>query len=482
MAGRYGPRNGRLGCSAALMAGTILCGCANLYGVKAPHSAMIDPATLAADQTLAQGRLSQAQWPRANWWTRYGDVQLDALMDEALAHNPSLHIAQARIDQAAALSGIAEAADLPQLSGNESSSYQHYSANSNVPKPLAGTSRWMNQITLNLSYDFDFWGKNRDAFNAALDRLHASEVDAQAARVMLTTSLAQTYFRLAQSYAQLDLAEQMLHERQQVTELTRQRNMAGVDSQVDMKQVESQVPAIRQQIDARHEDIALLGHQLAALIGQGPDRAQSLRRPVLSLDQPVGLPSVLPAELLGHRPDVVAQRWRVEAASLEIQSARTQFYPNISLLAYDGFQSLDFMPFLLNSSRISGAGPALSLPIFDGGRLRNSLRERHAEYDLAVEQYNQTVLDAMRDVADRVASIRWLAPRLEQQKQAVDLAHDAWDLTLQRYHAGIGTYTQVLSAQLQADMQGSLLVDLNARAMQLDADLIHSLGGYGADI
>ena len=356
MAGRSGPRKRGLCCGAALMAGMVLSGCASFGGVKAPRSAMIDPATLAAGNTLQQGRLSQAQWPKADWWTRYGDVQLDALMTEALAHNPSLHIAQARIDQAAALSGIAEAADQPQLSANDSNSYQRFSANSNVPKPLAGTSRWMNQVTLNLSYDFDFWGRNRDAFDAALDRLHASEVDAQAARLMLATSLAQTYFRLAQSYAQLDLALQMLRERQQVTELTRQRKAAGVDSLVDMKQAESLVPAIRQQIDARREDIALLGHQLAALIGQGPDRATTLRRPVLSLDQPAGLPSVLPAELLGHRPDVVAQRWRVEAAAQDIQSARAQFYPNISLLAYDGFQSLDFIPFLKAGSRISGAG------------------------------------------------------------------------------------------------------------------------------
>jgi len=477
MAGQSGFFSRGLLCCAALMSGLWLSGCAGFGGTIPPRSSLLDPASLAAEQSLAQGRMSAAQWPRADWWVRYGDRQLDELMVEALARSPSLLMAQARIDKAAALSGIAGAADAPQLSANDTNVYQHFSANSNVPKPLAGTSRWMNQVTLNASYDFDFWGKNRDTLNAALDHLHASEVDAQAARLMLTASVAQTYFRLAQSYAQLGLAEQMQREREQVTELTRQRNAAGIDSQVDMKQAQSMVPAIRQQIAARQEDIALLGNQLAALVGQGPDRALGLSRPALSLNQPAGLPSALPAELLGHRPDVVAQRWRVEAAAQDIKAARAQFYPNISLLAYDGFQSLDFIPLLFNGSRISGIGPALSLPLFDGGRLRGNLSEHNAEYDLAVAQYNQTVLDAMREVADQVASIRWLAPRIEQQKQAVGLVHDAWDLAVQRYRAGIGSYTQVLSAQLQIDAQRSLLVDLNVRALQLDVSLIHALGG-----
>jgi NodT family efflux transporter outer membrane factor (OMF) lipoprotein len=454
-----------------------LSGCAGMGGAQAPRATVADAGALDATRSLSDAHLSGAQWPRADWWTRYHDRQLDALLDDALAHSPSLRIARARVDAAAALAGVAEAAGAPQLSANAAATYERFSYNSTVPKPLAGTSRWFNQATINLSYDFDFWGKNQAAIDAALDRWHGSAVDAQAARLALTQAVVQSYFRLAQSYAQLDLAERMLAEREQVSALTRQLTEAGIDSQVDLKQAQGSVPAIRQMIDARQEDIALLGHQLAALIGRGPDRALSLRRPTLTLDAPAGLPAALPAELIGHRPDVVAQRWRVEAAAADVGAARAQFYPNLSLVAYDGFQSLDFIPLLKAGSRINGVGPAFSLPLFDGGRLRGNLSARDADYDLAVEQYNQTVLDALRDVADQLSSIRWLAPRRAEQQLAVQLAGDAYDLALQRYRAGIGSYLQVLSVELQADAQRALLIDLDVRALQLDANLIHALGG-----
>jgi NodT family efflux transporter outer membrane factor (OMF) lipoprotein len=189
------------------------------------------------------------------------------------------------------------------------------------------------------------------------------------------------------------------------------------------------------------------------------------------------LPSSLPAELIGRRPDVVAQRWRAEAAGKETEAARGQFYPNISLTALLGVQRLGFSEWFTTGSRISGIGPALTLPIFDSGRLRSSLAARNAEYDIVVEQYNATVIDAVRDVVSQLVSLRWTEEERTQQREALLTSQQAYDLALQRYRAGVGNYLQVLAAQSQLLANQRLESDLDMRAIDLDVGLARALGG-----
>jgi len=189
------------------------------------------------------------------------------------------------------------------------------------------------------------------------------------------------------------------------------------------------------------------------------------------------IPSNLPADLLGRRPDVVAQRWRVEAASHDIKVAKAAFYPNINLAASVGLQSFGFGDFNDSSSRVLGIGPAISLPIFEGGRLRANLAAQDAVYDAAVESYNQTLVDAVHDLADQLTSIRWLKERVDEQHMAVDTANDAFDLVNRRYGAGLATYIQVLTAQNAALEQQRQLINLMARGRSLQANLTRALGG-----
>jgi len=470
-------KEAHLAWGAAFAATFLVVGCASFDGSGLPRFHLIDGNQIESAESLKKSAISPASWPVSNWWERYGDPQLSQLVTEALKDSPSLRIAEARMRQATALAGIADAARSPQVSGKLNDTRQRFSANSTVPKPLAGTWNSFNETTLNFSYEFDFWGKNQAAVDAALDRMHASEVDARAANLILTFGVVQTYFRLAQAYEQLDLAELVLKQREDLLGLTRQRVTAGIDSDVELKQAESALPSGRQQLAAWHEAIAITRNQLAALLGKGPDRGFALARPGLTHEQVVELPSSVPADLIGRRPDVVAQRWRVEAAGRDIDVAKAQFYPNISLLAFVGFQSLGLSQFLKAGSQVTGMGPAVSLPIFDGGRLRGNLGARHADYDAAVEQYNQTLVDALHDVVNQLTSIQWLVEQRDQQVLAVQTAQIAYELSMQRYRAGLGNYLQVLIAESQVHIQKKLLIDLNARALQLDANLIRALGG-----
>lgn len=456
---------------AALMAG-----CASDGGLR-PQATVGAPNQLAAAGTLADATVSPAAWPAADWRQRYGDAQLDQLVAEALAGSPTLRIAQARVRQAQAFEGMAEAALSPQVGAAARSTRQLYSENSTVPKPLAGSWRWANEATLNFSYELDFWGKNEAGVAAAVGRRNAAEVDAQASRLMLEVGVTQAYLRLSQAHAQLELAQSVLKQREHVLELTRQRVAAQLDSSVDLKQAELGIPVAREQIAAAQESIALLRTQLAALLGAGPDRGTTIGRPQLQAVRPVGLPSRLPSELLARRPDVVAQRWRVEAQLQDIKVAKAQFYPSFNLAGLLGLQSLGFSKFVQGGSQVASLGGGLTLPIFDGGRLRNNLALRNADFDLAVEQYNQTLVDALRDVVSQLTSIQWLQERAAYQSEALATSQQAYELAVKRYQSGLGNYLQVLAAESQVLTQQRTRIDFDARAFDLDMNLVRALGG-----
>lgn len=461
---------------AAIATAAALAACASPAGLH--PSAHLRPGTdLQAGGSLATTPLSAAAWPAQDWWRRYGDPQLDTLLAEALEQSPNLRVAQARVRQAAAFAGLAHAADGPQVSSNAFSSRQQFSEHGTTPPPVAGTYKWVNQASLNFGYEFDFWGKQEAAIAAALGRERASEVDVHAARLVLVTAILRSYTRMQQSYAQLDIAAATLKQREQVVALTRQRVEAHIDSQVELKQAESLVPAAKVQIAQLNEAIALVRTELAALAGQGPDRGLALNRPQLKETGTAATPSNLPADLIGRRPDVVAQRWRAEAAGKDIVVARDQFLPNVSLSALIGFQRLGFSDWFTAGSRIGNVGPAVSLPIFDSGRLRSNLAARDAEYDVAVEQYNATVVDAVRDVVSQLQSLHWLEEERGHQREALQTAQQAYDLAVQRYRAGVGNYLQVLAAQSQLLAAQRLTVDLDMRAIDLDIGLARALGG-----
>lgn len=461
---------------ACIGAAALLSACAS-NGDLRPQSRIDDGAGLSAAAVLDGMTLSAAAWPDNHWWQRYGDAQLGVVIAEALAGNPGLRLADARVRQAAAVAGMAESTLAPQVAASARLSRQHYSENSVLPPKLAGKWATTADTGVNVSYELDFWGKNQAAVAAAIGRRHAAEVEAEASRLMLTVGVCQAYIRLSQLYAQRDLAEAVLRQRQQILSLTDRRVNAQLDSALELKQAQQAIPEALGNLAALDEALTLAGQQLAALMGAGPDRALSIVRPRLASNAPAGVPTRLPSELIARRPDVVAQRWRVEAVRQDIKVAQTQFYPSVNLTALVGLQSLGLGNLLLGGSRMIGAAPGLSLPLFDGGRLRSNLALRDAEYDIAVEQYNQVLVDAVRDVVGQLSSLDALARRATLQRDALETARQAHALSLQRYRAGLGNYLQVLSTETQMLAQERLKVDLDARAFELDIGLVRALGG-----
>lgn len=402
----------------ALGGALLLAGCASSAGL-APQGTPRDAATLEAGRALSGAPLSAAAWPAERWWTAFGDTQLDALIDEALAGSPSLDAAAARVRKAQAQAGLAEAARKPSVGG--SAQY----AVAQLPAGLAGEDlggQLLHNAVLTLKFDWplDVWGGKRADAQAALGQARASEVDAQAARLSLAANVARSYVALAQAFDDLGLARREQARADDLVTLGKQRIAAGLDNQAALRGNEAMAAAAKAQADAAQQRIDALRNALAALLGQGPDRGLAIQRPHLLETPAPALPSVLPSELLGHRPDVVAARWRVEAAAQGITSAKARFRPSIDLSGLVGLAATGFSGLFDSDAFLGFGGPALSLPIFDGGQLRSNLAARDADYDLAVADYNRTVVDGLRQVTDAVQAIRALdaqAAALEQARK-----------------------------------------------------------------
>lgn len=451
----------------------VLAACASSAGIQS-QSTVLGPQAVGLAQPSNSG--AAAEPVPTDWWRGWGDASLTQVIDQALQAQPSLKVAQARLRRAQAATAGEEAADGLKITGSADATRQHFSANSIYPAPLGGSTRTLANAQIAGSWEFDFFGLHRSAIEAAVGSERAAAADLQAARNVLASNVAQTYVQLGRLLAQREVAQQALAQREQMLGLIRQRVDAGLDTRVELKQGEGALPDARVQIEQLDEQIVATRHALAALAALPPASYDQLR-PDLEALRTLALPEVLPADLLGRRPDITAARWRMEAATKGVDVSRAQFYPNVSLTAFVGLSSIGLDRLVDSGSQQYGIGPAIHLPIFDAGRLRAQLRTRTADLDAAVESYNGAVLEAVRETADQLNARQSLERQREQQAQARSAAEAAYDIATQRYRAGLSGYLTVLSAETSLFSQRRQTVDLQARALSTQVALVRALGG-----
>jgi len=355
----------------------VLSACVNYAGIHSDKE-MAQPQSYVTERSLPS---EAGHWPAAGWASQFGDAQLKALLDEALAGSPTLEQARSRVAAAAAYSETARANTLPQVGASYSYSRQQYSSNALVPPPYAGSWQSENKALLSASYDLDLWGKNRAALDAAVSQLQASRADAEVVRLTLNETIARAYNQLARLYALRDIAQQEIAQREKIERITTGRIATGLDTEVELKTAQANLATSRAALSSLDGNILSTRYQIAALLGAGPDRGLSIARPALGIGDEVRLPDNLPADLVSRRPDIVAARWRVDSMTHGVKEAKAEFYPDINLSASLGLDAFGFGRFLTAGSRTMSAGPAIHLPIFDGGALRAQLKGRYADFD-----------------------------------------------------------------------------------------------------
>lgn len=464
----------RTGFSLVLLAMS-LAGCASYSGLNT-QGVSLDAKTLKAGQSLSGVTLSPAAWPKSDWWKSLGDPQLDGLIREALHDSPDMQIADARAHQASAAAYAADAARMPTLDASASVSRSRL-ARDQDPTGRGGTYATVRSMGASFNYTFDLWGGQRATWEAALGQARAAEVDQQAAQLTLSADVARAYSNLGQAHIVYDLANDDLKRTRQMLDLSQRRLSSGIDSQYQYQQTESLEASSEATLIDAEKTLQSAKIALAVLLGKGPDRGNDIARPKILQASAVALPSTLPAELLGRRPDLIAARWRVEAASKSIDAGKTKFYPNLNLSAAAGTESLLGDALFGSASRFFNIMPTVSLPIFDGGRLRANLDARDADYDLAVAQYNKTLVKALGDVSDTISQLRDIGRQIGAQQHATDIAQDSYNTVVQRYGSGIGNYLDVLSIEQQLLQAQRQLANLNAEQIDLSIQLMQALGG-----
>jgi NodT family efflux transporter outer membrane factor (OMF) lipoprotein len=459
----------------------VLGGCASSAGI-APLARVVDPSSLGLAAAARPDPSAVADWNGvpAAWWRDFGDAALTQLVERALDGQPSLRVAQARVTRAQAVADSIHAAEGLQVNAGADVTRERFSATSIYPPPLGGSIRTLANAQLSASWEFDAFGRTRSALDAAVGAERAAEADLQAARSALASSVARTYVQLARLQAQREVSERAIRQREELLALTRERASAGLDTQVEVRIGEGAVPDARQQTESLDEQIGVARRALAALCGQGPSAQDRLVARLGTL-QSVRLPERLPADLLGRRADIAAARWRVEAASGEVASAKASFYPNINLGAFAGLSSIGLDRLLRSASEQYGAGPALRLPIFDAGRLRANLRGKTADLDAAIETYNGSLIEALHEVADQLGGLQAVSRQQADQGRSQAAVDAAFDLASQRQRAGLTGRISVLNAETAVLAQRRLALDLQARSLEGRIGLIRALGGGYAD-
>lgn len=412
------------------------------------------------------------------WWKLYGDERLNALVEEALAHNHNIAMAAARIQEVRAQVILADAQTDPTATATFLPSYSRNSRLTATPMP-GQTGNIRNYVgRVNLSYDLDFWGRLSRATEAARSDLLAAESAQDTVRNTLTADVVQGYSNLLALDAQLDIARRTEQTRQATLKLQQLRLNAGISSEYEVRQVEAELAAVQAQIPALVRARVQQENALAVLLGRNPREIVESRlavgsHKVVELKVPAGLPS----ELLLRRPDLRQAEYNLVAAHARVNVARAAFYPSISLTAFLGGESESLADLFIGPARIFRFAAELTQPLFGAKRIGASVDAAQARQDQLVAEYKQAIANAFREVQDALAARQAAGDILNAETDRAAALQKALELAKMRYDNGVASQLEVLDAErnlLQAENNKVEAEHLQRVAL---ADLFKAMGG-----
>lgn len=440
----------------------------------------------AHDEPLAPG----AHWPHERWWRDFGSPELNGLMATALKENIGLKVAAARLRQAHAMVRVEGARLLPFLDAEVELANERISENGVFAvlnrEEAAGANIVFGRITpLSFRYEFDFWGKNRAALEAALGEEAAEEAEHAEVLLQLTAAIARSYLQGLALRRQLDLVHAMIGLRRDLLDMDETRLRLGLDSADPVKQSAIELEQLNKREAGLRDLLDLQRNLLARLIGGGPDSTRSLFTDTAINPAGMRLPAKLPLELLRQRPDLAAALHQVEAAAQRVKVSKASFLPTIDLTAFVGLNALrltkgasSLANLLFSGSSFSyGVAPGLRLPWFEGGRLRGELSAQRAEYDGAVELYNDTLLHAVQEVADSLSRWRETRAMFDAQGRLLSAQNEKLGLAQERFRSGLDDRRALLARETAVLDQQYVLKDLEAEQRIAMVDLAEALGG-----
>ncbi len=412
---------------------------------------------------------------RGDWWTIFGDAELNALEQQINLSNQNLKAAQARFDQARAMVRVSQSQRYPTVTAGAAVSTNRDSSNYVFATPKTSHNFGDFSLPIDLNYEVDAWGRVRHSIASSRDEAQATAADLETLRLSFHAELAYDYFELRSADAEQELLDATVIDYRRALELTTNRFDGGAASGAEVAQAQTQLESTRTQ-DA---DVAVrraqFEHAIAVLTGKTPAEISLAAKPLAT--EPPAIPLGLPSQLLERRPDVAAAERRVAEANEDVGVAHAAFFPQVLLGAALGLEGESIADWLNWPSRFWAVGPSVLQTVFDGGRRRAGQQSAQFNYDATVANYRQTTLDAFQQVEDNLAALRILEKETESQAAAVAAAERSLELSTNRYTGGLVTYLEVVTAQSAALANERTAVDIRRRRMDASVLLIKALGG-----
>ncbi|KQT32754.1 RND transporter [Sphingomonas sp. Leaf412] len=449
-----------------------------LAGCAIPASPPAVSPRAAADLALAGPSVVVA----TEWWKAAGDPQLDRLVADALAGNPSLDTAAARLRQAQAVLARNDANRGVDVALDSQVQAARLSGRYTIPPPFGGTVRELGTGQAGLSYDLDLFGRQKARIAQAAAGADAAAYDLAAARLMLAGSVTRSYAEVARAERRAAIAKASI--------ATRRRSLGLVDARV-RNRLASRLDHEAARTLLAQAELALVDAQaarvlavnaLAALAGRGPDYGNGIGPTRIPAEIALPVPARIPADLLARRADIAAAQARVAAASAGRQVARRAFYPDINLTALVGLQAIGLANFIQPDAGTAGVGAALHLPIFDNGRLKADLAGATAAQDVATAQYNEAVVAAAREVADAIARVQATDVAKARQRAVVAGFAETGRLNAIRVSSGLDSRLTGIDNDIRLLDAELAAANLSIDALTARAALAVALGGGFAPV
>jgi len=415
------------------------------------------------------------------WWTLYRDAELNALIEKALAKNQDIKAAQARVETARALARVTRADGLPQVNGlggavAERLSESNFAGNLPPGVPLPDLSRDRYHSGLNLSYEADLWGRVKRKEEGAKARAEAEVNRLSAQRLLVAAEVARIYFRARALDREESVLLQTVASREEAQKLQQSRLEGGLSTEIDVARARTEVELARNDLELVKRQRGTFEHALAVLCGDVPSDFSLTKRDEKWVGPPK-VPAGLPSSLMQRRPDLRAAEATLKAANAEVGAAMAEFYPTFSLTGSAGLESIGATDFINWRNRALSLGPSVSLPIFQGGRLKGNLEAAKSRFDESLATYRQLWITALSEVEDAVLE----AQALERQRLAVNAALDAAvetkTLAQTRYEKGLASYFEVVDADRTVLTTKVLLARIDGDRLGASVQMLRALGG-----
>lgn len=464
----------------AITALLLLNGCFTCYHPLEERAIPAEAITSEATDAIDGDGFKEGDWPEPEWWEFFEDAQLNALIETSLVNHPNVKIAEAETLLSCYIAKMTRSALFPSIDAH-GEMYRYRQSKTGifgaVPDQSFPLSYTQTTLLLDFEYQFDWWKKNLNSYLAKLDLYEANRIEEAQAKLMLSLGLAQAYFDYQISSVRKEAVENLIANREEYLSLLRSTISHGLKPQYSVFQTEKDIYYAQELRDRLIEQMLLDQNTIRAFVGL--DFLECIESTISSVGEIklIGLPCDLSLNLIAHRPDIIAQIWRIDSYLHEIYVAKAEFFPNVNFSALIGLQTIHLRDLFQIQSGYGYGGPAIDLPIFDAGKRVANLGARQAEYEIAIYGYENLILQATKEVLDALAQVREGLSRYEDMAKVFVAADKNLQFTLLRQKHNVVSRFDVLDSERELYRIDDDQIRIWGAYLQAQLKLFNALGG-----